>query len=370
MIFQRVETFQFRNLAAQAVTLHPRFNVLAGNNGQGKTNFLEAAYLLACRSSFRAVRARELLRHGTMEAWVDARLDEDGIERHLRITLGPKGRRIRLDGKVAHETSEQLRGLAAILFTPEDLVVPRGSPARRRRLVDEAVGALWPAYRVLVRDYARALQSRNRLLRDRPRELEELLTVYDAQLAGLGAKICATRQRYLRQVTPGFSDRYQRVAQGCGHAELRYATHPEVLAAGDALPALAEALGRLLRLGRAQDLARRLTASAGPHLDDVEFRLDGEPARLFASQGQVRTLVLAFRISQIIDIYQQYKHYPLLLLDDVSSELDPLRNEYLFKILNEIECQVLITTTRPELIPIRDNRFNFNVLDGRISPLS
>jgi DNA replication and repair protein RecF len=359
----------FRNLIDVELDLSPHFNVFAGDNAQGKTNLLEAAYLAICQRSFRLARVKELVRFESERALIVAQVDVDGLTSEVRVVLEGERKRVLLDGKALRSVSGGLaRGLTAVLFTPDDLQLPKGSPAERRRLLDRAVATVWSDYPALARDYTKVLRSRNRLLREPQPGSEALLDVYDRQLAGLGAKVMLARQRFLRSLQPRYSEAFERIV-GRGEAGLAYSSAPalaELLQAPQTeLGELVRCYGAVLAANRRRDLERRST-TVGPHADDLELSIDGRSARLFASQGQTRALMLAFKIAQILDTYDKLQHYPILLLDDVSSELDAEKNSYLFKFIEEISCQVLLTTTRPDLVPLERKRFDFSVLSGRI----
>ena len=361
----------FRNLAAVELSLDPRCNVIAGSNAQGKTNLLEAAYLALCQRSFRGARGADLIRFGRSQGQLRASVDVLGLVSEIQVHLEATRKRVTLDGKTLRGVAGGLgAGLAAVLFTPDDLQVPKGSPAERRRLLDRAVATVWADYTTLARDYTKALRTRNRVLRDPRGASEALLEVYDRQLSGLGAKVMLARQRYLRSLEPRFETAFARIIGDGTPAALRYApvsaALEEVLAApSSALPDVVQCFARELSSRRFKDRERRLT-SAGPHADDLELSIAGRSARQFASQGQTRALVLAFKVAQILDTYDKLSHYPVLLLDDVSSELDARKNEYLFEFIDEISCQVLLTTTRPELLPLYKNRRDFSVLEGEV----
>lgn len=361
----------FRNLTDVELELSSHFNVFTGPNAQGKTNLLEAAYLAICQRSFRGARVKEMVRFGRERAQVIARVRAEGLDSEVQVLLDDERRRVTIDGKAMRSVSGGLaRGLTAVLFTPDDLQVPKGSPAERRRVLDRAVATVWSDYPALARDYTKALRSRNRLLREPQPGAEALLDVYDRSLAGLGAKVMLARQRYLRSLSPRYKEAFARIAGAGLEAGLVYASAPalsELL--GEPRTELAELVRRyesLLNAARRRDLERRAT-SIGPHADDLELSIDGRPARQYASQGQTRALMLAFKIAQILDTHDKLSHYPILLLDDVSSELDAEKNAYLFEFIEEISCQVLLTTTRAELVPLRTNRIDFNVLSGSIN---
>jgi len=363
MIVTRLELQRFRNLGEQVIEPHPRCSVICGHNAQGKTNLLEAIGLVASLRSFRTSRAVEMVRFGEEQARVRARVLSQGVEHELAVELSRSGRRAQVDGKGVRSAAGYLGRLNAVVFTPEELQVPRGAPAERRRLLDRAIVIVWPAYGALLKDYQRALQSRNRLLRQRASVA--LLEVYEQQLADLGSKLVAGRLRYLKALGEGFEAAFERISRSGVRGALRYLSAREVEAAGDQIKDLRGALAAQLVASRATDLARQ-TTTAGPQADDLEFNLDGRSTRSCGSQGQVRGLVLAFKIAQILNIHDTLGHDPTLLLDDVSSELDPLRNQYLFEFLGEIESQLFVTTTRVELLPLPSEHIEFKVENGII----
>lgn len=367
MILHEIEPRGYRNLAAQRVVLDPGLNLIAGENAQGKTNFLEAAHLLCCQRSFRAARTAELIAFGGESAEVRGAATVAELRRELTVAITPSGRRVLVDGKPTRPEAEALRGLAAVLFRPEDLRVARGAPAERRALIDGAIAVVWPQYRKLFRQYAKILQTRNRVLRTRPRDLSALLDVYDAQLAEAGARLIVARARFVRGLAPRFAEVFRSIADAdAPRATLSYAPAPPIAEAAHTLADAGTALLALLRDARARDLARGVTEH-GPHGDDVAFALDGRAARSYGSQGQLRALVLAFRMAQTEDALAKLGHPPVVLLDDVSSELDQRRTKNLLDFVSGITCQVLITTARPEVLPITEKVKLFHVLDGVIS---
>jgi len=379
VILHGLELQDFRNLQPTRLAFDPTFNLIYGDNGQGKTNLLEAAYLLLCQRSFRAARLGELVRFGCDRGVVRGALQSAGVEHHVQVVLDARGRHTELDGKATRSLSHWPPGFTAVLFTTDDLTAPRGSPADRRRLLDQAVAAVWAAYAELLRRYGRALRARNRLLRERPPGVAALLDAHEAPLASLGAKIVVARQRLLAQLLPRVQAAFARIigARAPQQVELRYlegsaqdtpAALPSEGGPGAAeAERLAERLAAGWRRDRARDLARGLT-SHGPHSDDLELRLDGRPLRQHASQGQVRALVLAFKVAQILDLHSRSGEYPALLLDDVSSELDAQRNRFLHDFLGEVRCQLLLTTARPELVPWHGRGASFEVVHGTVTP--
>jgi len=350
---------------------HSRFNLLAGDNAQGKTNFLEAIYLIACLRSFKGCRSREMIQFGETKATVKALIKTGGAHRELGIQISEREKQAFCDGKIVRSAASYLGVFNAVLFSPDDLQLPRRSPSERRKLLDRAILTIWPAYLTLARDYQKTLRSRNRILRQRPAKMKELLEVYDQQLAEFGAKIVASRVRYLRVFGDVFSKIFEQISQAGVKGTLQYMTKPSLREAEDSVQELAHALGRELAQARAkgQDFSRYETP-IGPHTDDLDFLLDGRSAQRCGSQGQVRALILAFRLAQILDTYEKLGSHAVLLLDDVSSELDSLRNNYLFSFISQVPCQTFLSTTRPELIPLSQEHFYFSVDKGKITRLA
>jgi DNA replication and repair protein RecF len=354
------EAADFRNFAHVLVEPHPRFNVFFGDNGQGKTNLLEAVYLLGTLRSFRAARTEEMIHFGAPEARVRARVTKLGTTRLCEVTLSPGHKVARIDGKAAR-ASHYFGGFNVVLFAPEDLRLPRGAPSGRRRFLDRAVWNARPGHLEAAQTYERVLRSRNALLRDGLRGGgEELLAVYDQQLAEAAGPIVAARHALVAALAPLAERAFARVTGGLS-LELRYQTRLPV-----AEDAVRQALAAALAADRPRDRARGAT-SAGPHTDDLLLLCEGRPAAAYASQGQVRALVLALKIAEIEHLTSVLGDPPVLLLDDVSSELDALRNQQLFAFLGELRGQAFITTTHPAHVLLAEERKDFRVVSGSIS---
>jgi len=364
-----VTTRDFRNLADARVSLGGHVSVLFGPNGQGKTNFLEACYLLCTLRPLRAHKLAELVRIGSaLSARVAGRFELPGGVREVEVEVGRDGRTARVDGKAVRDPDELFGGLATVAFTPDDLAVVKGGPEGRRRLLDRAAQNRHPAHLSDARDYLRALRSRNQLLRQgaEPR----LLASFDEPLAALGARLRARREQVLAEVRPRAQGAFAEIARGERPLELGY------LAAGRDSDHLAEG-GSSLEARLLEALRRRLPrdrergyTSVGPHADDLDVGLGGKSARLYASQGQSRAIVLAFKIGEIESLRAAQGRTPLLLLDDVSSELDPSRNAWLMQYLAALDGQVVLTTTDPALVAkSAGQRAVFQgVREGRVAP--
>ena len=369
MLLLDVSTRSFRNLREARIELGRRTTVLFGPNGQGKTNFLEACHLLCTLRPLRAQKLAELVRIGSEQsALVRGRFELLGGVREVEVEVGREGRSARVDGKTVRDPDELFGGLATVAFTPDDLAVVKGGPDGRRKLLDRAAQNRHPSHLADSREYLRALRARNELLRqDAP---PDLLASFDEPLARLGANVRRRREEVLEEIRPHAQQAFAEVARGEAPLELVY------LAAGrdsDGLAGAGEALAdRLLdalRRRLPRDRERGYT-SVGPHADDLGLSLGERAARLYASQGQSRAIVLAFKIGEIENLKSVQGRAPLLLLDDVSSELDPARNAFLMAYLAALDGQVVLTTTDPKPVAksaVREAVFQ-RVEGGRIAP--
>ncbi len=353
-----------RNL--QPVQLEPRerFSVFVGPNGQGKTNLLEAIYVVATLRSFRTSRLADLIAFDRSEpAQLGARVDKDGLSHIYQVELGAGARRVLLDGKPVRPIARYFGGFNVVVFTPEDLALPRGSPSDRRKFLDRAVFNQGPGYLVAIQDYEKVLKQRNSVLKQAAQgtsvaRVDALLDVYDHQLAALGSVVANARARYIETLRPQLEDAFQAIGRSPHRAGVRYVSKTAGLAVAE--------LEAHLRATHARDLATESTQS-GPHRDDLAFELDGRAAGDFASQGQLRAIMLAWKTAELAHLARTHGELPILLLDDVSSELDPSRNAYLFEHLASGAGQCFITTTSAHHVLLTRDRADYRIENGQIS---
>ncbi len=338
----------FRNLCRVDVTPSLHATVLVGQNGQGKTNLLEAVYFLATLKPLRAGKLTELVRFERPVARAEGRFLLGGAERTIEVRVEEGKRHSFVDGKKAADLETYFGGVSVVAFTPDDLEVVKGGPDERRRFLDRAVFNRFPAYLGESRAFLRALKSRNRLLKERADP--SYLGVYDEQVARTGARLWVRRRALLSEVGVRAVAAFASIGRTEGSAAFRY--RPEKLSvpfeAAEELE-LVGALREKLASALERDRDRGFT-SVGPQSDDLVLSLGGMKARAFASQGQQRALVLAWKIAEIENLAERLGHMPLLLLDDVSSELDPERNAYLMDYLKRSGAQTFLTTTEPSLV--------------------
>jgi DNA replication and repair protein RecF len=360
-----LEAQNLRNLEPFLLEPAPRFNVFHGDNGQGKTNLLEVVYVVAALRSFRTAKLADLIRFGAQRAHLAARVLRSDVERIYEVDIEPRGRQIRLDGKGVRPLARYFGGFNVVLFAPEDLQLPRGAPVDRRRFHDRAVFNRRADYMPLVQDYEKVVKSRNVLLREvaERRRDASLLEVYDQQLAGLAARIASVRLGYVDELRARFQGAFEAISRTGVDVDIVYRTAPEIVAADAA--DRTRVYHALVEAARGVDLARGVS-TVGPHRDDLGFVFAGHDAGGFASQGQLRALMLAWKTAEMELLAHVHGEEPILLLDDVSSELDPHRNEYLFAFLSRRRNQCFITTTHPSFVLLDEDRVDHEVREGRI----
>lgn len=367
MRLQEITIKGFRNYDELGLTPHPRFNVLSGENGQGKTNFLEAIYYLGALRSFRGHSPKELLRWGEKAARLSAKVEHEGpgFSRDLAVDLSAKGRKFYINGKTPRSVGDYAQELPLVIFVPDDVSVARGAPETRRRFLDRAVFGATPAHLTDSLTYGKALRSRNALLKEAEPRLD-LLEVFDETLAEIGGRLVMRRRRFLERFLPLFREVHRSFAPDAPEVGYHY-RGPEGVRADE----IAQELRETFKKSRERDLKYKSTGS-GPHTDDLIFTLRDRHLRSFGSQGEQRTTILAWKIAEIHFLHKERGERPILLLDDVSSELDRGRSARFFRYVCESEGQVFLTTTDPMHVPLEvgpEGRQDFRVSTGSISPL-
>lgn len=330
----------FRNYERAELDLAPGITALVGPNAQGKSNLLEAAYLVATGRSHRTTHEAEAIRFGASSARVRARITRPGHDEEIEVTLavdeGRLSAQMRVNGAVTPRGSV-LGRLPVVLAAPWDLEVVRGSAAGRRRLLDGALAQTSPSYYFALHRYHRVVMQRNAQLRQHTPVGPGGLEAWDAQMVALGARITARRHEYILRLAPVACGWFARLG---GSGALAVAYHPAWAGATDDQR---EAEGRLqLARLRADELKRGLTLT-GPHRDELELTLDGMPLRIAGSVGQWRTVMLALRLAERDVMGAELGGPPVLLLDDALAELDDDRQQRVLRA--DGEAQVLLTAT-------------------------
>lgn len=378
MRLSQLELRNFRNLREVQLTFGTGLTVLFGHNGAGKTNILEALYFTSTLRSFRCSELGPLVLRGARQAAVtvtgrDLQLGLDS-KLHVQINRGERSTRrlAQADGKTVRSAVDFYGRLRTIVFTPEDLTILRGSPGDRRKFIDRALFARERIHISDIQAYEKLVRSRNHVLRDdfggrTPANREQLLDTYEQGLAEVGARIWTRRVDFISAIRDGFQTTYRQISGGKTAAEVRYKSGLGSVSVDQR----EAALRRTLRERRSEDFRRGRTTT-GPHRDDLEVLLDDQIAGTFASQGQSRALMLSLKLAELQISQNPAGQAPILLLDDVSSELDPQRSRQLFEALQGLVHQCVVTTTAPHFIPLPATwaAHHFEISDGSVRKVS
>ncbi len=340
MQLESLSLSQFRNISEASFHPDPALTVICGNNGQGKTNLLEAIWLFTGGKSFRNSKDVELIQkeqpfavleglfsEPTGDDDVILSASEEHLQNQIRITIArPEseraGRQAKKNGVNMGRATNLVGEYPAVVFAPNHLSLVKGSPDGRRRFIDGALCQLYPNFITIYRRYLRAIAQKNACLKQAMKaknqaDFTPLLDVYDAELAKQGEEIQKRRLAYLQTLTPFAQQRYQEISNGAEMLSLKYQSQFEV---GQFAQRLAAARTREIAAG---------CCLVGPHREDIEIRLNGDLAKVFASQGQQRSAVLSLKLAEAATTHAITGSHPAMLLDDVLSELDETRQQYL-----------------------------------------
>ena len=334
MLVKRLAVENFRPYEKAQLTPAPGVTLLYGGNAQGKTALIEALYLTCTGRSHRTTRDAELVKTGEAFARVTVEAERRDGRHDVEILLRPgEKKRITVGGSVATRSGDLMGHVTGVLFSPEDLRMVKDGPAERRRFVDMELSQMRPAYYAALQRYNRALLQRGTLLKTGDLTC---LDAWDEQLAKSGAEIMRARISFVEKLSGIAKEVHQSISGGESFS-IEY--RPGAKTEPDA-----QSILKLLQDARALDL-RRLTTSVGPHRDDLMFFVAGADARAYGSQGQQRTLALSLKLSELEVMRLETGEYPVLMLDDVMSELDPDRRRFLLERLSGV--QTLIASTDP-----------------------
>lgn len=357
MIIKSLELSHFRNYETLDLLFDKGTNILYGDNAQGKTNILEAIYLSATTKSHKGSKDKDVISFGEEESHIRTYLEKDGVEvkvdMHLRSN---KSKGIAINGQKIKKAAELLGILNVVFFSPEDLSIIKNGPAERRRFVDMELCQLDSFYLYNLNHYNKIVNQRNKLLKDlylNP-SLRETLTIWDSQLVSFGSKIIERRRQFIEQLNDIIKEIHSKLSGGKEELVIQYEPDVEI-----------EDFEKKLKYNQERDIKLKQT-SAGPHRDDFSFLIQDIDIRRFGSQGQQRTAALSLKLSEIELVKKMTKDTPVLLLDDVLSELDSNRQNYLLNSIGDI--QTIITCTG--LDEFINNRFEINkiykVTTGRV----
>lgn len=346
MYLAALKIINFRNYIRQELSFHPRINIFTGLNAHGKTNLLEAVYYLAVSRSFRTNQESDILRFGSDFFYIEGSFQNKEERYQVDIGYRPSRRlQIKLNNKALKRT-EYIYRHPVVIFSPDDLLLVKEGPSIRRRFLDTEGSRLKPLYYRRLRDYYRALQQRNRVLKEKrgSRYFDySLLEPWDQALVKLGSTVVKERIKLLGALESRARSHFAALTAETESLSLRYLS---TINFNDDFDNLESAFREQLTAGYAAEL-RKGSTMVGPHLDDFAVMINGHDARKYGSQGQQRSVVLALKIGEVDLFKRAGGEETILLLDDVLSEFDEKRSNHLLQFLSKREGQSFITTASP-----------------------
>ncbi|WP_442602511.1 DNA replication/repair protein RecF [Paenibacillus sp. KN14-4R] len=368
MFLKTLSVKNFRNYEELTLTMDRNVNIFLGPNAQGKTNLLEAIYVLALTKSHRTFQDKELIGWHKDTAQITGEIDKKYGTCTLDLSFTVKGKKAKINSLEQKKLSLFVGGLNVVMFAPEDLEIVKGSPGVRRRFLDMEIGQVYPSYLYDLSQYQKTLQQRNNLLKSSsPHAVNiAMLEVWDEQLAQYGVKIMKKRQNFINKLQEWAKQIHSGITNGAEVLRVEYT--PSFSFAEDAQEAvlLEQFMVKLTKI-RDQELRRGATL-LGPHRDDMRFYINDKEVHTYGSQGQQRTTALSLKLAEIELIHEEVGEYPLLLLDDVLSELDEFRQTQLIRTFQN-KVQTFITTTSLESVHL--DRLNdssvFYVQSGNVT---
>lgn len=347
MIIKSLELQDYRNYDTLNLAFDRGTNILYGDNAQGKTNILEAIYVSATTKSHKGSKDRDIVNFHKEEAHIRTFLEKDGVETRVDMHLRKsKSKGIAIDGQKIKKAADLLGICNVVFFSPEDLGIIKDGPAERRRFVDMELCQLDSFYLYNLNHYNKIVNQRNKLLKDlyfNP-DLRDTLNIWDSQLVSFGSKVIERRRLFAEQLNEIIYDIHKRLSGDREEISVRYEPDVEI-----------EEFEKKLQCSQEKDIKLKQT-TVGPHRDDFSFLIEDVDIRKFGSQGQQRTAALSLKLSEIELVKKLTKDTPILLLDDVLSELDSNRQNYLLSSIKDI--QTIITCTGLE--EFVNNRFEIN----------
>lgn len=358
MIIKSIELADFRNYESLNLTFDKGTNILYGDNAQGKTNILEAIYVVATTKSHKGSKDKDIIRFNKEEAHIRAYIEKEELETRIDMHLrSSKSKGIAIDSQKIKKAAELLGLLNVVFFSPEDLGIIKNGPAERRRFVDMELCQLDSFYLYNLNHYNKIVNQRNKLLKDlyfNP-SLKETLNIWDSQLISFGSKLIERRKIFVDQLNEIIYDIHKKLSGDKEELQIHY--EPDVSI---------EEFEQKLAFNQERDIKLKQTC-VGPHRDDFSFYVGDIDIRKFGSQGQQRTAALSLKLSEIELVKKITKDTPVLLLDDVLSELDANRQNYLLNNIGDI--QTIITCTG--LDEFINNRFEidkiYRVTNGTVT---
>lgn len=348
MHLQSISLTNFRNYKQADITFDPNVNLIIGENAQGKTNMMEAIFTLAMTKGHRAQKDKELIRWEEKYARIKGIVEKKSGKITLEISISSNGKKAKLNSLEQKKLSDYIGALNVVMFAPEDLNIVKGNPGIRRRFLDMEIGQIQPVYIHDLNQFHKILQQRNALLKELQKAKERqkliMLDILTESLTDFAAKVVQRRLSFLTRLQELAQSVHLQISRGEEKLKLRYLSSVDQDVSEQAtLSKIVEAYENKFVKIKDREIERGITL-IGPHRDDILFFVNGKNVQTYGSQGQKRTTALAVKLAEIELIKEEIGEYPLLLLDDVLSELDDHRQTHLLNAIHG-KVQTFVTTT-------------------------
>ncbi|SKC88858.1 DNA replication/repair protein RecF [Maledivibacter halophilus] len=367
MFISKLKLINFRNYNKLDIILHDKLNIFIGNNAQGKTNILESLYVTGFGKSFRTNKDKELIKMNKDMAYIKA----EGKKRYGEISIelrlwNNRNKEIKTNGISLTKLSELLGSINIVIFSPEDLKLIKGGPSERRRFIDREISHVNKKYYYNIMSYNKVLLQRNNLLKNIAynKKLLKTIDIWNEKLVEYGTEVIFKRIEFIKKLNMLSRLMNRRITEGKENLEIKYLSNIKIDKKYKTQD-IYESFKQMLEKKIDNDIKRGFT-TVGPHKDDLGIYIDNKDIRIFGSQGQQRTAALSLKLSEIEIIKGEIGEYPILLLDDVMSELDINRQKFLIKSLKNVQTFITITELPELMIPLDKEGSIFKISNGSI----
>lgn len=346
MLIKKLELNRFRNYESQILEFDDGINIIYGNNGEGKTNIVEAIYLMSLGRSFRTSRDKEMINLNAETSYIKSLVESSGREFKIEYKIDKTSKKaIKINSLPIEKLTDLLGIVNVVIFSPEDLKLVKEGPKERRAFIDREISQIRPKYYQLLHSYHKNLIQRNNLLKDF--EIDKiLLDVYDSNLSEIGYKIIEYREEFLREIAEIASDNHYKISSGKENLEINYEKNISAKSKEDYYS--------IMKDSQNKDILKK-TTSFGIHKDDIDIKINGIDLRSYGSQGQKRSAAISLKLSEIELIYRLKGEYPIVLLDDIFSELDPMRQNMLLDTFKK--TQTFVTAAEDVNVDIKNTKY-------------
>ncbi len=362
MFLENITFRNFRNYESLNLQFPAGVNLITGENAQGKTNILEGIYFLSTVKSHRTSRDDELIQRDKEWFYLKGQVSCRNLSTVVEMTNAcGERKRVKINGRAQERISSVIGKINVVMFSPEDLSLVKGSPGERRRFLDILISSISPSYLYSLQEYQSALNQRNGLLKSiRERKTDaDSLDSWDALLIKSGTEILKQRLSVIAELARLSEEKHGQLTSGQEELHTEYQSRLEYSSDSE----IREVYEKSLNSAVDSDI-RNGSTSVGPHRDDLTFTINGVDARKFASQGQQRTVVLSLKLANLEFVSESLDDYPIILLDDVTSELDENRASFLFDLLDKIPVQTFLTATSVNSFPAGLSDYNLFVVES------